>query len=294
MKTITVIAPAKLNLALDILGLNEKNYHLMNMIMQTVTLYDTIKISQSAKRGIEISSNIRYIPNDERNIAHKVSIAFFKATNITDFGISIDMKKKIPSQAGMAGGSADAAGVLVALNEIYDTKLNIKDLCDIGEKIGADIPYCLVGGTAHVTGIGENVKKIVDMPPCSIVIAKPSKGINTKMAFDKIDSMGINGAFDANEFIAALGEKDLYKICSKFYNAFEQVCNIKDVFNIKNVMMQNHAINAIMTGSGSAVFGVYDDIALAKNCYRELKQNYQFAALCHPCKESVIITEKNF
>ncbi len=294
LKTVNVIAPAKINLALDIVGLDDRNYHLMNMIMQSITVYDTLAVALSEKRGIAINSNIRYIPNDERNIAHKVASAFFTAMNIADFGVKIDMKKLIPSQAGMAGGSADGAAVLLALNELYQTKLSMSELCDIGEKIGADIPFCLVGGTAHVTGFGEKIRKIADMPPCTIVIAKPARGINTKMAFEQIDKRGISGEFDEMDFIKALESKDVPQISAKLYNAFEQVCDVRDVFTIKKTLIEHGAQNAVMTGSGSAVFGIFSDILKARECLASIKDSYVFSALCHPCKHGVKIVKKNF
>lgn len=289
---ICVKAPAKLNFALDIVGTDERGYHLLQMIMQTIDLYDEITVTRKTEEGISLSCNLDYIPCNEKNICYRCAEVFFNATGITDRKIAIHMEKQIPQQAGMAGGSADGAGTLVALNRLYETNLPLDALCEIGAKIGADIPFCLVGGTAKVEGIGEKIKKIADFPDCVLVVAKPKGGISTQKAFADFDQKQIAPKLNLEQMITAIERGNLHEICKELYNALERVCTLEEVFQLKNTMMGMGAKGALMTGSGSAVFGIFPDAKRAYDCECRLRTKYKDCFLCHPVTAGPMIVQE--
>lgn len=278
---IKVIAPAKLNFLLDILGVDEKNYHLLQMIMQTVNIFDTLFLEKRQDNKIVLECDDENIPCDESNICYKCAKIFFDMTNIKG-GVNIKIEKVIPSQAGMAGGSSDGAGVLVGLNELFNTNLDIDALCKMGIKIGADIPFCLVGGTAKVTGIGEKISKIADFCDVNLVVCKPQVGISTKQAYDDFDKQKIAPKNNIDKMIKAIEEKNINAFCDNMYNALEIVSNLNEVSEIEQVMKKQKALNAMMTGSGSAVFGIFTDKEKAKICMEILSQKYKSVFLCNP------------
>ncbi|WMJ22623.1 4-(cytidine 5'-diphospho)-2-C-methyl-D-erythritol kinase [Paludicola sp. MB14-C6] len=289
-KQLQVQAPAKINLSLDIVGLREDGYHLMEMVMQSVSLSDTITIEETAEKGIFLSSNIPYIPNDQRNIAYKAATAFYNHTKIEYQGVSIQLHKRIPSGAGLGGGSADGAAVLVGLNELYQTKLSMDELIAIGQKVGADIPFCLVGGTCFVEGIGEKITPLHNMPSCYIVIAKPYKSINTKLAFTAYDNATDIHHPNTQALLQGIEQKDLAKISSEICNVFEQTIQLKEITKIKQTMKKYGVMNAMMTGSGSAVFGIFTDESQAYKCVGKLKRQRFFAYLTKPISHGVQCT----
>ena len=281
MHTVTVKAPAKINLALDIVGLNEKNYHLLKMLMQTVDLYDTVTL-QKQPSGITLTCDNPSLPCDERNICHRCAQAFFTHIGQPETGVQMHIQKVIPQQAGMAGGSADGAGVLVGLNALYDAKLSLETLCAIGARIGADIPFCLVGGTAKVEGIGERITPIPALPDCELVIAKPSIGVSTQRAFAEFDRLRIPPQLDLDAMVRAVECQDLSGVCAAMYNALERVCGVPEVRSIRHLMMSMGAKGAMMTGSGSAVFGIFSDRGRAYECEQKLRTRYAEVFLCKP------------
>ena len=277
---VKVIAPAKLNFLLDIIGLDEKNYHLMEMIMQTIDIFDTITIKERTDSQITLECDDKSIPCDERNICYKCAKLFLEKANIQT-GVNINIEKVIPQQAGMAGGSADGAGVLVGLNELFKTDYTIQDLCDIGVKVGADIPFCLVGGTAKVEGIGEKITKISEFKGYDILVVKPQVGISTKEAFDTFDKQNIKARNNIDSMVKAIEENDISLFCKNMYNALEFVSGVKEISEIEQIMIENKAKGALMTGSGSAVFGIFDNTESAKNCKELLSKRYPQTYLCH-------------
>lgn len=286
-KQMQIQAPAKINLSLDIVGLREDGYHLMEMVMQSVGLSDTITIEETTEKGIFLSSNIPYIPNDQRNIAHKAATAFYQHTDIDYQGVSIQLHKRIPSGAGLGGGSADGAAVLVGLNELHETKLTMDELVTIGQKVGADIPFCLVGGTCLVEGIGEKITPLKNMPSCYIVIAKPYKSINTKLAFTAYDNAtGIQHP-NTQALLQGIEQQNLSQISSQLCNVFEQTIELREILKIKQTMKKYSAMNAMMTGSGSAVFGIFEEEAQAYKCVGKLKRQRFFAFLSKPISHGV-------
>jgi 4-diphosphocytidyl-2-C-methyl-D-erythritol kinase len=291
MKRICIQAPAKLNLALDIVGKTDNGYHLMQMIMQTIDLSDTVELEQTDTASIELTCSRSSVPCDQRNICYQCAKLFFEKTGVQNKGLRIHIEKRIPQQAGMAGGSTDGAAVLVGLNHLCETGLNLSELCEIGVQIGADIPFCLIGGTAVVEGIGEQIHPIAPMPPCSIVVAKPKGGISTQKAFMEFDRRQIKPQLDLTKMIDAIESQDLSLTAECMYNAFEQVCTLEDVFTIRNLMKSCGAKSAIMTGSGSAVFGIFTDRKKAYQCERKLSQRYDECFLTDPISHGAQIIE---
>lgn len=268
--SVKVKAYAKINLMLDIISTRKDGYHDLFMIMQSINLYDTVIISETKSKKITITCNIDDIPLDEKNIAYKAADAFFKANKIKNKGINIDIVKRIPHQAGLAGGSADGAAVLVALNELLGTNLSDDELCDIGVKIGADVPFCIKGGTLLAQGIGDVLHKVKPLRKCFILIAKPDYGVNTGKAYALFDSNGKVHTPDKFGMLCAMQNRDLNEICAKMENVFEQFIEVPNKVDIKEVMRNNDALGVCMSGSGPTVFGIFDEKEKAEKAGNEL------------------------
>lgn len=268
---IKVKAYAKINLLLDIINKRNDGYHDLFMIMQSIGIYDTVTITQTKSKDITISCNINDIPLDKGNIAYKSAAAFFESTNINNSGINIDIVKRIPHAAGMAGGSADGAAVLVALNELYGAGLSDDELCKIGVKIGADVPFCIKGGTLLAQGIGDVLSKVKPLRKCCILIAKPACSVNTAYAYKQFDECGKTHTPDKLGMLCAIQNRDLAEICSKMENVFEQFIAVDNKVEIKDVMRKNGALGVCMSGSGPTVFGIFEDKQLAENAASQLK-----------------------
>ena len=262
MDKVTVIAPAKINLSLDILGVDERGYHLLDMIMQTVSLFERVTVSKK-KKDITLSSNARYIPTDSKNVAIKAAMLFFEYTGIQG-GAHIHIKKTVPIKAGMAGGSADAAGVIVGLDKIYETNLTHQQMCEIGAKAGSDVPFMIMGGTKRVQGVGEIIKPCPPMPGCHLVICMPDKGVSTPAAFANYDTLGEKTLVETDKLVAAMEENDIYGVAKYMANDLEKAAASEYTQPIKEELIQQGAVGSVMTGSGAAVFGVFDDEDKAK------------------------------
>lgn len=280
--SVTVRAPGKINLILDIIGKRTDGYHFIRTIMQSISIYDKITVKKSTDSSITISCNVEEIPCDNRNVCFKVAKAFYEYNNIILDGLEIDIEKEIPAEAGLGGGSADAAGVLIALNLLYDTELSIHELAKIGVQIGADIPFCLTGGTAIAEGIGEILTALPNLADCYIVIAKPKIGISTAEAFLKYDLLEAVNHPDCNEIIASIAMGDINEISKHCTNILESVANIPEINEIKSIMLENNALCASMSGSGSACFGIFEKKKFAASCIDDLKKVTDFAELCSP------------
>lgn len=253
-------AYGKINLALDVLRKREDGYHDVRMIMQTVGIYDGIEMVKTDTGKIEIDTNIYYLPTNENNIVYKAVKLLFDEFNIQS-GIRISLKKFIPVSAGMAGGSTDAASVLFGINKMFDLKLSIKDLMERGVKLGADVPYCIMRGTALSEGIGEKLKRLPDMVKCPVLIAKPPISVSTKFVYENLKIDEIERHPDIDGMIEAIRERDLRKIASKMENVLETV-TVKEypqIEDIKKVMLEENALNSLMSGSGPTVFGLFEN-----------------------------------
>lgn len=287
--TFKATAPAKINLTLDILGKRPDGYHDVAMLMQSVTLSDSLSLTLTDSKDISITCSDPSIPCDRSNIVAKVAAAFFNATNIENTGIKIHIEKQIPSEAGLAGGSADGAATLRLLNLAFDAHLTDNELCEIGAKVGADIPFCIVGGTRLATGTGTTLKKVRSMPKCYIVIVKPDVSVSTKEAYALADSR--KGAkFNYTEFCkTVLYSGDLSGICSTLHNDFEEVLNLPVINEIKSIMYKSKALGAAMSGSGSAVFAVFRSERKAQKCADVLRESFSKVYLCEPMSNGAAI-----
>lgn len=278
---------AKLNLSLDVLSRRSDGYHDMRMIMQTVSLYDELDISLRQDGEITVRSNLRYLPCDERNIAFKTARAFFVALGKSNLGADIIIKKHIPVCAGTGGGSADGAAVLRGLNTLCGKPFTFSKLEEIGLGCGSDIPFCVQGGTALAEGRGEKLSDIGDMPPCHIVLCKPRVSISTPKLFARLDACTVKYHPDTAGIIRSIGEGDLGAMCTRMYNVFEDVLpkSCSEVKALKGLLLEHGALGAIMTGTGSAVFGVFDSAQRAENARRVLSAKCPDVFLCLPVKK---------
>lgn len=275
----TVLAPAKLNLFLEITGRRSDGYHLIDTIMQSVSLYDEVTVTADGEEsGINIFCTDENVPCDETNTAYKAVVKFFEYAQIKPAGISVKIKKRIPSQAGMAGGSADAAAVITALNEMFETNFSQAKLAEIGEEIGADVPFCIYGGTMSAGGIGTILTPLPNIPDCYFVIVKPDISVSTKDAYQKCDGHGYDMCRSSDKITDSICSSNLREIGKRMYNKFEEVIDIPEIEEIKNCMKKNGAFGACLTGSGSAVFGIFGEKSDADTCFDELKET--FAEVC--------------
>ncbi len=283
-------AYAKLNLTLDILGILPDGYHNLEMVMQSVSLCDSVAVRIGCGGDVSVISNIGHIPNDERNIAVKAARAFISASGKDLDGIAIAMEKRIPSSAGMAGGSADGAAVLRLLNELSGCNFSDAELCEMGLTVGADVPFCLMGGTSLARGKGERLTELGNMPDCHIVISKPWRGMSTKAVFSKIDSHPIQKHPDTKGMLNAINNGNLYGIAAHVYNVFESVVSseVYDILTIKRTLRECGALCAAMTGSGSAVFGIFQSKKSAENAKNVLKRRFVDTFITKPIKAAEV------
>ena len=272
-RSLELKALAKINLGLDVLGRRENGYHDVRMVMQTIYLYDNVTLNKTEEAGIQLKTNLSYLPVDENNIAYKAAKMLIEEFNIQE-GVEIILDKHIPVAAGMAGGSSNAAAVLVGMNRLFGLGLSQQELKDRGVKLGADVPYCIMRGTVLAEGIGEILTPLAPMPKCFILVAKPGIGVSTKTVYEKLDAKEIENHPDIDGVIAGLAEGNLKKIATSMGNVLENV-TIPDypiIEDIKNVMKEEGALNAMMSGSGPTVFGIFDDKKLAKNAGQKIKE----------------------
>ncbi len=284
-------AYAKINLMLDILGRLPNGYHNLWMIMQSVSLYDTIDVEKNDSGKITLSCSKEGIPLNEKNIAHKAAVAFFEYTDITNCGIHIHIEKKIPSEAGLAGGSADGAAVIKALNEIFSAKLNDRQMCRIGKKVGADVPFCIMGGTCLAQNIGEVLSPLPDIPCCYFVLAKPKMGVSTKQAFESVDNASYIKRPDKEKMLMAAANGDFEEMLKLSANVFEQFIEVPERVEIKKVMRQSGAKLSLMSGSGPTVYGVFENEKDAEKCAEKLKEFINDVFIAQPVEQGLEIIE---
>ena len=278
-RSVTVLAPAKLNLSLDVVGTLPNGYHDLDMVMQTIDLYEKIILKTS--RDLRLSLPGSFVPANDKNTAVKAALAFFDYTGLLA-GVDINVYKRVPVRAGMAGGSADAAGVLVGLNELYGAKLSMSELCAIGAGIGADVPFALLGGTCRVRGVGDLMKALPPCPDCRFVVVMPSVGVSTPEAFARYDTMGSPVHPDCEVQEQAIRKNDLAAVCAAAGNALEHCSGAVETPSICEILRANGAITAQMTGSGAAVFGIFADDAQARAAAAVLRKGYKQVYVCRP------------
>ncbi|MCR5322088.1 MAG: 4-(cytidine 5'-diphospho)-2-C-methyl-D-erythritol kinase [Lachnospiraceae bacterium] len=263
---------AKINLGLDIIGLREDGYHLLRMVMQSVGLADRLIFSKNSTGKIRIRSNLNFLPTGPKNLVYKAAELIRNEYGITD-GIDVRIEKKIPVAAGLAGGSSNAAAAIIALDSLFELDMDVEKMSALGVSIGADVPYCIMGGTALAEGIGEQLTRLPAMPECQILLVKPKFGISTKEAYQAYDSMPAESHPDIDSIIDALNRKDLDGICTNLGNVLESVSCTKypELDKIKARMRELGAKNALMSGSGPTLFGIFDDRDAAQKAYLEFK-----------------------
>ena len=284
---------AKINLALDVTGRLDNGYHLIESVFQTVGIYDEITVELSGE-GIQLSCELPemfaksdHIPCDERNIAYKAALRFAEETG-TAPGCTIHIRKGIPSQAGMGGGSTDAAAVLSCLNELNGKPLCNENLAALGKKLGADVPFFFTGGTAYVGGIGEEITPLPDFSGRTLLIAKGTEGVSTGEAYARIDALKAPLHPNTDGLVNAL--RNAPETAHEFFgNLFEQAVSLREVADIKAAMLASGALNAVMTGSGSAVFGLFSSEKEAGRCAEALSEKGYFAQVCETVRDSFTI-----
>ncbi len=284
MTTLYEAAYAKLNLTLDVLGKREDGYHDLQSVMQTISVRDDIEIDVGTGKPWKLLCDKEGIPCDERNLAWKAARVYCDTLGYDPKGLEIRIAKRIPSEAGMGGGSADAAAVLRALNRHYGDPLSILALAELGGQIGSDVPFCVVGGTCMCEGRGERLRKLPDMPDCVFVVVKPEFSVSTPALYQKIDGTAIGHRPDNRAMESALLAGDLEKVCQNIYNVFDPVVTEDhlELNYIKSLFHQYGAAAYQMTGSGSAVFAVVSEFEVAAVICAMLKDNYPGVFIAKP------------
>lgn len=276
MNQMRLKALAKINLGLDVLRRKEDGYHEVKMIMQTINLHDQIHMKKIEEDEIKIRTNLYYLPNNENNLAYKAAKMLKDEFNLPG-GVSINLKKVIPVAAGMAGGSSDAAAVLFGMNKMYGLKLSMQELMDRGVKLGADVPYCIMRGTALAEGIGEKLTKLPAMPKCHILIAKPPINVSTKFVYENLHANDLKPEDHppVDTQIEALKEGNLEKLVANMGNVLERVTvpEYPVIDEIKKMMMDHGALGSMMSGSGPTVFGIFTSYTKAKEAYEKIEQS---------------------
>ena len=276
MNQMRLKALAKINLGLDVLRRKEDGYHEVKMIMQTINLHDQIHMKKIEEDEIRVRTNLYYLPTNENNLVYKAAKMLKDEFNLPG-GISINLKKVIPVAAGMAGGSSDAAAVLFGMNKMYGLKLSMQELKDRGVKLGADVPYCIMRGTALAEGIGEKLTKLPAMPKCHILIAKPPINVSTKFVYENLHANDLKPEDHppVDVQLEALEEGNLEKLVANMGNVLERVTvpEYPVINEIKQLMVDNGAMGAMMSGSGPTVFGIFTSYAKAKEAYEKIEQS---------------------
>ena len=284
MTTLYEGAFAKLNLTLDVLGKREDGYHDLQSVMQTISVRDDIEIDVGTGKPWKLLCSVEGIPTDERNLAWKAAKVYCDAMGKDPDGLEIRITKRIPSGAGMGGGSADAAAVLRALNRHYGNPLSIFALAELGAQVGSDVPFCVICGTAMVEGRGERVRKLPDMPDCIFVVVKPDFSVSTPELYQKIDTVSISKRPNNQAMESALLAGDLKKVSENVWNVFDPVVTEDhlELNYIKSLMHQYGAVTYQMTGSGSAVYAIVSEFEVAAVICNMLKSSYPNVFICKP------------
>ncbi len=269
-------ATAKINLGLDVLRKREDGYHDLRMVMQMTGMFDRISMFPRARRpGISFRTNLPYIPANENNLAYRAAKILMDEFEVSD-GLSINLQKFIPVAAGLAGGSTDAAAVLVGTNKLFHLGLSLEELMVRGKKLGADVPYCLLGGTALAEGIGEVLTPLPNLPSCSILLAKPPVSVSTKEVYGTLHADEIEIHPDIDGMVEALKAGDLRGVCDRCANVLEDVTapSRPVIGEMEQDMKKMGALCSIMSGSGPTVFGVFDDESAARKCRNHMRDKY--------------------
>lgn len=286
--TVTVVAPAKLNLFLGIKDTMPNGFHELEMLMTSVSACDIVTVKTNLTGTVRVRTNSDELPEDDSNIVCKAFEVFCEQAQITNSGIEICIKKNTPMGAGMGGGSANAAAVIVGLNDIYNMEMTKDEMRKMAQLVGADVPFCIGGGLARVTGFGERIERVDWRPRCHYVIVKPNFSVNTKQAFADYDKLSNKTSFPFSEIDEAIEQQNVELLAKSMRNSFEEVVTHPDYIDIHNYLRKRGAINSMLTGSGSAIFGVFISRQEAFEVSQEfIKKGYistVCASLRHGCK----------
>ena len=268
-------ALAKINLGLDVIRKREDGYHEVRMIMQTINMYDQLEIDIKEEPGISITTNLPFIPTNENNLVYKAAKLLMDEFHI-EKGITVELQKFIPVAAGLAGGSSDAAATMIGMNRLFGLGLTVRQLMERSVSIGADVPYCLLRGTALAEGIGEKLRPLPPCPNCYVLIGKPSISVSTKFVYEKLDAGNIEEHPDIDRILEGLQWHNLNKISENMGNVLESVTipAYPIIEEIKNHMKEHGAVNAMMSGSGPTVFGLFDDKMVAERACEALRESH--------------------
>ncbi len=273
MDSLWINAPAKINLGLDVIRRREDGYHEVKMIMQSIRLFDRLTLAKSKNPGINLTTNLGFLPVNEDNLVYKSAKLLMDEFNI-DTGVSIQLDKRIPVAAGMAGGSTDAASCLLAMNRLFNLKLSDQQLMERGVTLGADIPYCMMKGTALSEGIGEILSPLPEAPDCYVLIAKPGFHVSTKFVYSNLKLDEQTDHPDIDHMIECIQENNLRDLCDSMANILETVTipEHPEIADIKKTMLEQGALGSLMSGSGPTVFGIFDDPNKAKAAKEKCKK----------------------
>lgn len=285
MKQLVEPAYAKLNLTLDVLGRRGDGYHELKMVMQSVSLCDQVTLTMTGGTGISLATDWGFLPTDGKNIAVSAANAFASATGSDLNGLTIQLEKHIPVCAGTAGGSSDGAAVLRGLNKLCGTELSSEALAEIGEQVGSDVPYCVLGGTMLAQGRGEKLTRLAPLPDCWIVMCKPAFAVSTPELYHKLDSVRVRCRPNTAGVIQALEEQNLAGVSRQMYNVFEDVLPVQRtnvIREIRNTLIQHGALGACLSGTGPTTFGIFEEKSEAEKAVSELKENHKEVFLVQP------------
>ena len=289
MEKISVLAPAKINLYLNVGARREDGYHDIETVMQSVTLFDRIDITKNTpaeKKEIRLFCRDKKIPSDETNLVYRAAVAFFEEAKIEKYDVEFLLEKRIPSEAGLGGGSSDAAATILALDRLYHTAMSLETMCKIAVRLGADVPFCVKKGTVYATGVGEIMESAPPMPDCAFVIAVPKgKGISTGAAYKAMDALQPDeNAVSFADFKKAVSACNLKAISDLLYNKFEAVTP-EETGSAKliKILLETGAMGARMSGSGTAVFGIYPHIGAARKAKTMLEDSAE-VFVCEPAR----------
>lgn len=284
MRELQIPAYAKINLTLDVLGKRPDGYHELSMVMQSVSLADTVILRETAEQEFSLTTNLGFLPGTDKNIAAVAARVFAAHTGVSLEGLQIELQKRIPVCAGTAGGSSDGAAVLRGLNDWFSTGLSLEELARMGEEVGSDVPYCVLGCTALAQGRGEKLTRLPALPDCFIVLCKPAFPISTPELFHRIDEVKLHFHPDTPGVLQALEQGDLTGVSRRMFNVFEEVLPAPRqavIQEIKNTLLSHGALGACMSGTGPTVFGIFDQEAPARAVCDLLGQSYQETFFTH-------------
>jgi len=284
METVQEKAYAKLNISLDVGARRADGYHDMTMVMQSVSLCDDVSVTLDESGKLRSRCNLSFIPGDERNLAVRAAKRYLNEIGREELGVLIEIQKNIPVGAGMAGGSTDAAATLRAMDRLFDNRLGLARLEELARDVGSDVAFCVSGGTSLATGRGELLSPLPAIPDCVFVICKPEFSISTPELFKKLDQVHLRRHPDTPGILQALEQGDLRQLCRRLYNVFEDVDDrrMRTVSQIKSLLLDYGALGAVMTGTGSAVFGIFDAAASPEEACKKLRQEYGFCEIALP------------